>query len=266
MKIGFIGCGNMATAMIKGIIKSSFIGPKDVMASDQSSDKLESMHKETGILVGKDNKEVVNFSNILFLSVKPNKYKEVISEIKETVNEDTIIVTIAAGITIENTESYFDKKVKVVRVMPNTPALVGEGMSALSPNNSVTEEELKQVIDIFKCFSKVEVIEETHMDTVTALTGSSPAYVFMFIEALADGAVLKGLPRDKAYKMAAQAVYGSAKMVMETGKHPGTLKDEVCSPGGTTIEAVYSLEKSGLRAAIIEAMEKCVDKSKNMNK
>lgn len=150
--------------------------------------------------------------------------------------------------------------------MPNTPALVGEGMSALCPNKNVTNEELEEIKKIFQCFSKVEVIEEVHMDTVTALTGSSPAYVFMFIEALADGAVLKGLPRDKAYKMAAQAVYGSAKMVLETGKHPGSLKDDVCSPGGTTIEAVYVLEKGGMRATVIEAMEKCVDKAKNMNK
>ncbi|KOA19077.1 pyrroline-5-carboxylate reductase [Clostridium homopropionicum DSM 5847] len=267
MKIGFIGCGNMASAMIKGIVKSNLIEGKNIIAGDPDKAKLEKIKEETNILIGKNNIDVVKNSDILFLSVKPNKYKDVISEIKESINENTIIVTIAAGITIENSESFLgSKERKIVRVMPNTPALVGEGMSALCPNKNVTNEELEEIKKIFKCFSKVEVIEEVHMDTVTALTGSSPAYVFMFIEALADGAVLKGLPRDKAYKMAAQAVYGSAKMVLETGKHPGSLKDDVCSPGGTTIEAVFVLEKGGMRAAVIEAMEKCVDKAKNMNK
>lgn len=267
MKIGFIGCGNMASAMIKGIVKAKLIESKNIIAGDPDKNKLEKIKEETNILIGKNNFDIVENSDILFLSVKPNKYKDVISEIKESINENTIIITIAAGITLENTESFLESKErKIVRVMPNTPALVGEGMSALCPNKNVTDEELEEIKKIFQCFSKVEVIEEVHMDTVTALTGSSPAYVFMFIEALADGAVLKGLPRDKAYKMAAQAVYGSAKMVLETGKHPGSLKDDVCSPGGTTIEAVYVLEKGGMRAAVIEAMEKCVDKAKNMNK
>lgn len=266
MKIGFIGCGNMAGAMIKGILKSNLIDSQNIITSDPDIIKLNNMKNELNILVSEDNLEVAKHSDILFLSIKPNKYKDIINEIKDNVDGNTIIITIAAGIRLKDTEGYFGKAMKIVRVMPNTPALVGEGMSALSPNDRVDKEELEQVVSIFQCFSKVEVIEEMHMDTVTALTGSSPAYVYMFIEALADGAVLKGLPRDKAYKMAAQAVYGSAKMVMETGKHPGALKDDVCSPGGTTIEAVYSLEKNGLRAAVIEAMEKCIDKAKNMNK
>lgn len=266
MKIGFIGCGNMASAMIKGIVKSNLICSENIIASDPNETKLNNMKNEMNISIGEDNIEVAKNSNILFLSIKPNKYKDIINEIKGSVDGNTIIITIAAGIALKDTEEYFGKSMKIVRVMPNTPALVGEGMSALSPNDRVSKEELEQVISIFECFSKVEVIEEIHMDTVTALTGSSPAYVYMFIEALADGAVLKGLQRDKAYKMAAQAVYGSAKMVMETGKHPGALKDDVCSPGGTTIEAVYSLEKNGLRGAVIEAMEKCIDKAKNMNK
>jgi pyrroline-5-carboxylate reductase len=265
-KIGFIGSGNMASAMIKGITKSDLIKSENIMASDPNLEKLSDLKNQTNIKITTNNLEVAKFSNILFLSIKPNKYKDIIEEIRDSISENTIIITIAAGITKSRIEEYFSKKVKLVRTMPNTPALVGEGMSALSPNEYISEEEINIISDIFKCFSKVEIIEESYIDTVTALTGSSPAYVYMFIEALADGAVLKGLPRDKAYKMAAQAVYGSAKMVLETGKHPGELKDEVCSPGGTTIEAVYSLEKSGLRAAVIEAMEKCIEKAKNMSK
>ncbi|MFU0824502.1 pyrroline-5-carboxylate reductase [Clostridium sp.] len=263
--IGFIGCGNMASAIIKGIVKSELISPEKIIASNPSSGKLNKIKEETGILITNDNLEVAKFSKILFLSVKPNKYKDVIYEIKDSISDDVVIVTIAAGISIRNIEEYFGKDVKVVRTMPNTPALVGEGMSVLSPNELVTKNEMEEVENIFKCFGKIEVMEESYIDIVTSLTGSSPAYVYMFIEALADGAVLMGLPRAKAYKMAAQAVYGSAKMVLETGKHPGELKDEVCSPGGTTIEAVYSLEKDGLRGAVIEAMKKCTEKAKKMN-
>lgn len=265
-KIGFIGCGNMGSAMIKGIVKSNLVNCKNIMASDHFLQKIEYMKEEVGILVTDNNNEVAEFADVLFLSVKPNMYKDVISEIKDKVKKETIIVTIAAGVNIKTTEANFGRDIKVVRVMPNTPALVGEGMSALCPNANITDKELEEIVKLFECFSKVEVIEEKYINAVTAVTGSSPAYVYMFIEALADGAVLEGLPRDKAYKMAAQAVLGSAKMVLETGKHPGALKDDVCSPGGTTIEAVYSLEKSGFRAAVIESIEKCVRKAEDMSK
>lgn len=265
-KIGFIGCGNMGSAMIKGIVKSNLVDSKNIMASDYFLEKLEAMKNEIGILITNNNNEVAEFADVLFLSVKPNMYKAVIDEIKDKVKKETIIVTIAAGVDIKTTETNFGREIKVVRVMPNTPALVGEGMSALCPNANINDVELEEIVNLFKCFSKVEVVEEKYINVVTALTGSSPAYVYMFIEALADGAVLEGLPRDKAYKMAAQAVLGSAKMVLETGKHPGALKDDVCSPGGTTIEAVYSLEKSGFRAAVIESIEKCVRKAENMSK
>lgn len=265
-KIGFIGCGNMASAMIKGIVNSSLISSQCIIASNPSREKLEKIKKEVDIKTTQDNLEVAKFSNVIVLSVKPNKYKDVIEEIRDEVKEDTIIVTIAAGISISKAEQYFEKEVKIIRTMPNTPALVGEGMSALCANECVTKEEVKKITGIFKCFGKALVVSEKDMDTIVGLTGSSPAYVYMFIEALADGAVLKGLPRKTAYKLASQAVLGSAKMVLETGKHPGQLKDEVCSPGGTTIEAVYSLEKNGFRGTIIDAMDKCIEKSKNMNK
>jgi len=222
--------------------------------------------KQFGIKTTGDNKEVASNSNILFLAVKPHLYSAVINEIREYVKEDCIVITIAAGQTIENVEKDFGRQVKLVRTMPNTPALVGEGMTALCPNKMVSKDEVEEVIKIFNSFGKAEIIEEKLIDAFITVSGSSPAYVFMFIEAMADGAVLQGMPRDKAYNMAAQAVFGAAKMVIETGKHPGELKDMVCSPGGTTIEAVAELEEKGFRAAVISAMKRCADKSKEMSK
>lgn len=176
------------------------------------------------------------------------------------------MVSIAAGKSIDALSNAFGKEVKLIRIMPNTPALVGEGMSAISANEKVTEAEKEKVIEIFNSFGKCEEVSESLMDTVTAVSGSSPAYVFMFIEAMADAAVVGGMPRDKAYIFAAQAVLGSAKMVLDTKKHPGVLKDMVCSPAGTTIEAVSVLEEKGMRDAVISAMKVCMEKSKEMGK
>ena len=191
-------------------------------------------------------------------------YKSVVEEIKSELTEDKLIITIAAGISIENMEEWLGDDLKIIRTMPNTPALVGQAMSAVCPNKNVSEEELKYCINIFESFGECEVLEEKYFDGFIAVAGSSPAYVFMFIEAMADGAVKLGIPRAKAYKMAAQSVLGSAKMVLETGKHPGELKDMVCSPAGTTIDAVVELEKLGFRNSVIQAMDKCAEKSKNM--
>ena len=185
-------------------------------------------------------------------------------EVKDSVKESQIIVTIAPGKTMEWLETKFGKQVKLIRCMPNTPALVGEGITAACSNSYVTKKELDYVVSILKGFGKCEVIPEHLMDVVVSVSGSSPAYVFMFIEAMADAAVADGMPRALAYEFAAQAVLGSAKMVLETGKHPGELKDMVCSPGGTTIEAVRVLEQKGMRSAVIEAMKACTKKAKGM--
>lgn len=264
--IGFIGCGNMARAMITGLLESGLTAPDYVMASNSSSDKLDAIKKDYGIKTTTNNKEVARFADILVLSVKPNKYKTVITEIKDTVKKDAVIVTIAAGIKIETVENFFGKEVKVVRTMPNTPAIVGEAMTALCRNAPVTDEEMGMVCDIFKSFGEIETIDEELMDVVTAVSASSPALVYMFIEALTDGAVLKGLSRDKAYRMVSQAVLGAAKMVHVSGKHPGQLKDSVCSAGGTAIEAVYTLEKKGFRGHVIEAIQCCTDKAAKLGK
>ncbi|MCU5697044.1 pyrroline-5-carboxylate reductase, partial [Bacillus cereus] len=213
-----------------------------------------------------NNNEVANSADILILSIKPDLYTSVINQIKNQIKNDVIVVTIAAGKSIKSTENEFDRKLKVIRVMPNTPVLVGEGMSALSFNEMVTEKDIKEVLNIFNSFGQMEVVNEKLMDVVTSISGSSPAYVYMFIEAMADAAVLDGMPRKQAYKFAAQAVLGSAKMVLETGIHPGELKDMVCSPGGTTIEAVATLEEKGLRTAIISAMKRCTKKSMEMSR
>ncbi|NOH15240.1 pyrroline-5-carboxylate reductase [Clostridium cochlearium] len=264
--IGLIGCGNMAQAMITGIVSSKIVFGENVFVSDKDEEKLKYIKEKFNVNISKDNKEVAENSDIIILAVKPNKYAEVIQGIKDYVKKDVIIVVIGAGITINYVEESFKKKLKVIRTMPNTPALVGQGMSAICYNELITENDLKDVVNIFKSFGKVEIIEENLMDAIPAISGSSPAYVYMFIEALADGAVLDGVPRDKAYKMAAQSVLGAAKMVLETGEHPGELKDRVCSPAGTTIEAVYSLEKNNFRGTIMEAMRKCTDKTREMSK
>ena len=263
-KIGFIGCGNMGKAMLQGIINSNIITTDNIIVSTKSHESKESINKVFNVNVTLDNKEVARNSNILFLAVKPNIFKEVIDEVKNFILEDTIIVSVAAGIKIKDIETWLEKPYSIVRIMPNTPALVKEGMTAVCPNKNVKAAELNIMIDIFKSFGEYELLEEKYFDAFIALCGSSPAYVFVFIEAMADAAVKLGIPRKKAYKMAEQSILGSAKLALETGLHPGELKDMVCSPSGTTIEAVIELENQGFRNAIIKAMEKCAEKSKNM--
>lgn len=264
--IGFIGCGNMGGAMIGGIIKANLVPKENVIVGDLNEKRLQECHEKYGIRTTTENNKVAKAADILILSIKPNLYPIVIKGIKDQVKKNVIIVTIAAGKSISGTEEMFGRKLKVVRVMPNTPALVGEGMSALCPNEILNEEETAEIVSILQSFGKVELVSEKLMDVVTSVSGSSPAYVYMFIEAMADAAVLDGMPRNQAYKFAAQAVLGSAKMVLETGMHPGALKDMVCSPGGTTIEAVGVLEEKGLRAAVIAAMKSCTKKSQEMSK
>ncbi len=263
-KIGFIGCGNMGSAMVLGILKSGIVCKENIIASCSRESSAERIKNELGINTTLDNKEVCNNSDIIFLAVKPYMYEKVIKEIRDYVDLNKTIVTIAVGINLSDVEKWFKKETKIVKTMPNTPALVGEAMSAICPNELVSEEELKEVMDIFNAFGKSEVLSEKDFHGFIALCGSSPAYVYMFIEAMADAAVREGISREKAYKLAAQSVLGSAKMVLETGEHPAKLKDNVCSPGGTTIEAVLELEETGFRSSVMSAMKKCSKKSKKM--
>ena len=264
MKLGFIGTGNMASAIMGGVIKNNIFAADEIIGSDLFAPGREKVQKQFGIHVTDSNLDVVNQTEVFILSVKPQFYADVIAEIKDVVKENQIVITIAPGKTLAWLEEQFGKAVKIVRTMPNTPAMVGEGMTAAVPNKYMTAEEIEYVKTILSSFGKVEIVAEKLMDAVVSVSGSSPAYVYMMIEAMADAAVSGGMPRPQAYQFAAQAVLGSAKMVLETGMHPGALKDMVCSPGGTTIEAVRTLEALGFRSSIIEAMKVCEEKSKTM--
>lgn len=263
-KIGFIGAGNMGKAIIKGIIDSKITLAEHIIVYDVYEPALKVLEEEHGITTAKGEIEVVQNSDMVILAVKPGIIRSVLKEISETVNEETLVVSIAAGVTLEALSEAFPLGTKLVRVMPNTPAMVGSGMSGISPNAFVTEVDKVFIKSVFSSFGKAEFVGEYLMDAVVGVSGSAPAYVYMFIEALADGAVHSGMPRAQAYQFAAQTVLGSAKMVLETGKHPGELKDMVTSPGGTTIEAVKSLEESGFRAAVMNAVVKAAEKNKNM--
>ena len=263
-RIGFIGCGNMGKAMLGALVKANNIENNNIIVSTKSTTSAEKIAEDFKVKATNDNRKVAIKSDIIFLAVKPYFYKDVIEQIKDIIDDSKIIVSIAAGVTISDIEKWFGKEIKVIRTMPNTPALVGEGMSAICYNNKVSETELEEVCSLYNYFGKYEILEEKDFHAFIAMCGSSPAYIFMFIEAMADAGVKLGLPRAKAYKMAEQSMLGSAKLALETGKHPGVLKDEVCSPGGTTIEAVIDLEKNGFRNTVISAVEKCAEKSKSM--
>ncbi len=256
-RIAFIGMGNMGKALLKGALKT--------MTSDRFmfSDKFpsEEIINEFGVEGTTDNIKCVKEAKYIFLAVKPQFFSEVEEEIKDYVTEGKVIVSIMAGITIDRLKNSFGKA-KIIRVMPNTPALVEAGMSGVCFDKSEYSEEEKQtVLGILEACGKVQVVTESLMSAVTCVSGSSPAYVYVFIEALADSAVKYGLPRKAAYEMAAQTVLGAAKMVLETGMLPAELKDMVCSPGGTTIAGIAALEECGFRNAVIKATDKCYEKA-----
>lgn len=262
--LGFIGCGNMAQAMLKGILAKGLYDGSQVIVSRRNSLALEQIRTELSVETTTDNREVAKKADILFLAVKPFQFEQVITEIRDVVKKDVLIISIAAGQTMANIERLFGKDIKLVRTMPNTPALVLAGATGMCFNSHVSDEEKGQAVELFESFGVVAVVPESMIDVVIGVSGSSPAYVFMFIEAMADAAVADGMPRAQAYELAAQTVMGSAKMVLETGKHPGELKDMVCSPGGTTIEAVRVLEEKGMRSAVIEGQMACVKKAREL--
>lgn len=264
MKLGFIGAGNMGAALLKGITGSGFVEPQDISIYDVDHEKSAALEKETGIRVLTGNKEVVEASDIIFLAVKPAQIRQVLEECRGSFGKIKILVSIAVGVSRKTIKDIIGEDVKVVRTMPNIPVTVGEGMTLISFDADLSREEKEAVKKLFECSGKAEELDERLMSEVTALTGSSPAYVFVFIEAMADAAVKSGIPRNLAYKLAAQAVLGSAKMVLESGVHPGELKDQVCSPAGTTIEAINALEKNGFRYAVMDAMNECTKKAREI--
>lgn len=264
MKIGFIGLGNMAKAMISGMLAKKIAKPGELLGYARTKNTRQAVKEEYGICILEDNVQVASQADVLILAVKPQMFAEVISQIRDSVGENTLIISIAAGKTMAQIQEAFGRSLKLVRCMPNTPAMVGAGCSGVCRNELVSDEEMNRCMELLQSFGIAEEVPESLMDAVVGVSGSSPAFVFMFIEALADGAVKAGMPRNQAYHFAAQTVYGSAKLMLETGKHPGALKDMVCSPAGTTIEGVKALENLGFRNAAMSAVEACVEKSKKM--
>lgn len=259
--VGFIGGGNMGTALMTGLLGRA----KALMASDKDPKKLESL-KKSGVKATESNLKVVKESDIVVLAVKPNMYPTVLGEIKDCDLSGKLLISIAAGVSIEKVQTLLNKKVKVLRAMPNTPALIGRGMTVLAVSEPAGEEDLRIGEEIFSAVGEVSVLSEHLINAVTAVNGSSPAYVYIMIEAMADAAVRDGIPRSEAYRIAAQSVMGAAEMVLKTGKHPGELKDAVCSPGGTTIAAVEALEENGFRNALLKAMDACTKKAEALGK
>ena len=264
MTLGFIGLGNMAKAMIGGILAKGLMGPNEIIGTAATETTRAKVANKYGIQTRSSNEAVAKDADIIILAVKPQYLKVVIADIMDSVDDSKIIVSIAAGKTINWLAKEFEKPVKIIRVMPNTPALVLEGCSAVCRNDLVTDNDFHFVIELLESFGKAYTVPESMMDVVVGISGSSPAYVFLFIEAMADAAVAGGMPRKQAYEFAAQSVLGSAKMVLETGKHPGELKDMVCSPAGTTIEAVHVLEKERFRGTVMDAVQACIEKSRNI--
>lgn len=262
-KIGFIGMGNMGSAILKGLLK--VYAPRDMMFTATHQEKMDQVTSETKVAHAASNRECAAQVKYLVLAVKPQYFDVVFEEIKDVLTKDQVIISLAPGISIQDIGARLGGGVRVVRAMPNTPALLGEGMTGVAYEAGMYSDEEKEEISlIFSSCGRMELVEERLMDAVGCVSGSSPAFVYMFIEALADSGVKYGLPRKTAYAMAAQTVMGSARMVLETGKHPGQLKDEVCSPGGTTIAGVSALEEHGLRSAVIKAADACYEKTQRM--
>ncbi|WP_313699918.1 pyrroline-5-carboxylate reductase [Pantoea sp.] len=265
-KIGFIGGGNMAKAIIGGLVNSGKITPSDIFVYDRKAETNQAMAEQYGINAAESADALAREVDILFGAVKPNVILKVLKELSGSLKKEALVVSIAAGVTLDSLSSVLGYDRKLVRAMPNTPSLVSEGMTSVTPNVLVEQAEIDEVVAIFECFGKAAVVDEYLIHSVVGVSGSAPAYVFMFIEAMADAAVLGGMPRAQAYQFAAQAVKGAAQMVLTTGKHPAELKDMVCSPGGTTIEAVKVLEEKGMRSAVMEAMQQCMAKSEKLSR
>jgi pyrroline-5-carboxylate reductase len=264
LTIGFLGAGKMATALAKGFIRAGLVTPKQLIAGDPSEDATAAFAQEIGAKTTAFNPDVARFANVVILAVKPDQATAVLSEIRGDFTEKHLLISIAAGVTIAKLEGALGTGARVVRVMPNTPALVGASATAYAPGKNALGEDADLVQKLFSAVGLAYRVKEPLLDAVTGLSGSGPAYVYMFIEGLSDGGVAAGLPRDIATMLAAQTVLGSARMVIETGQHPGALKDMVTSPGGTTVEGLHELEKGKLRATVISAVRAAAEKSRKL--
>lgn len=262
-RFGFIGAGAMAEAIASGMIAGGICDGKDILMSNRSRDKLQRLESSLGICVADNNCRVMEDAEYIILAVKPQQLQTVAEELKDCKKSNQVLISILAGVTIETLEEAFGKG-PVFRVMPNTPAKIGWGMTGIAVNDLATEEEKKTVTSMFEAVGQVIFFAEKDMDAVGAVSGCGPAFMYQIIEAMADGAVMAGLPRQTAYRLVAQTMAGSAMMLLESGEHPGALKDQVTSPGGTTIRGVKVMEDRGVRGAMMEAVQQAWLKSKEL--
>jgi pyrroline-5-carboxylate reductase len=259
--LGFLGAGNMAGALIKGLLHAKVTAPDKILASDVKGDRLKQLAKEHGVRTTLDNHALVRDADVLVLAVKPQVVDKVLAQIGGDVHKGQLMISVAAGVPIAALEARLPAGIKVVRAMPNMPAIALAGATAISAGEHAGDEELEVARALFEAVGRVVVLDEVLLDAVTGLSGSGPAYVMLIIEALADGGVKVGLHRDTALLLAAQTVYGAAKLLLETGEHPGRLKDMVTSPGGTAIAGLHTLESGALRKTLIDAVEAATERS-----
>jgi len=262
-KIGFIGAGNMGEALIRGILKANLAAPKEIIVTDISRERLLDLGERYGIVGAGNNSDVAAQSEVIILAVKPQIMSDILKEISQGVNESTLLISIAAGIKLSLLRACLPDGGRIIRVMPNTPVLVLEGMTAICTDGA-DEDDLKKVEQIFSAVGRTVVVRESMIDAVTGLSGSGPAYVAIMVEALTDGGVLMGLPRKVSQELALQTVLGTIRLLMDAHHHPAALKDMVSSPGGTTIHGIYALEKGGLRASLMEAIKMAAMRSKEL--
>jgi len=265
-KIGVIGAGKIGSAMARGIIRAGLAAKDNVMASDVSDALRQAAVSELGIKVTADNGALCDFADIIILAVKPQIVDPVAKEIAKKLGKTKLLVSVAAGVPIARIETNLEKGARVVRVMPNIPCVVGAGAAGFAGGSHATATDMERVGAILNSFGVGMAVEEKYLDAVTGLSGSGPAYVFLFIEALADGGVQVGLARDVALKLAMQTVYGAAKMALESNKHLGELKDEVTSPGGTTIAGLYAMEQKGFHGTVMDAVVNATRRSQELGK
>ena len=263
--LGILGVGNMGEAILRGVLKGGAIRADQVAIFDTNDKKATALTAELGVVASNALTSLIEDCEMILLAVKPNVIGGLLDRHRALFHKKAVI-SIIAGWSCERLSDNLPQDARILRVMPNTPAMAGEGMIVFEKGDTLSEAEKLFATSLFAAVGRVESVDPVLMDAVTGLSGSGPAYVFLFAEALADAGVQQGLPRSIAYTLAAQTLLGSAKMILETGCHPGVLKDQVCSPGGTTIDAVAKLEKCGFRGAVIEAVEACTKKSKEMSK
>lgn len=263
-KIALLGIGNMGEALLKGLLRAGTVKAEQVVATDARQERLDAMRTLYGVAVSQDNVRAVKEADVVLLSVKPQGMAALAAEIAPVVTPQKLLLSVAAGVPIAALERSFGRGARIIRAMPNTPALVGEGATAISGGEHATQADLALATDFFRAVGSVVTVEEAQLDAVTGLSGSGPAYIFLIIEALSDAGVKVGLPRYTALELAAQTVLGSARLLLETGSHPGVLKDQVTSPGGTAIAGLHTLEAGGLRTTLMDAVEAATFRSREL--